>query len=241
MIDIQVISLPESHQRRESVQKQLGGLGLDFSFFDAIDGRSNDPNLISLNPVSFLIRNNRYPVPGEVGCYTSHRMLWQRCLEENKPIVIMEDDFTLSDRAETVFHYAEKLSCYFSFLKFEEAKKHKVVKAEGVISDVEILSYKRAPNILMAYMITPRAAKKMLYGKEMFFYPVDEYVRNSWLHGVKIRGIDPPLVEFSGLPISQESTIGERKAECPWWAKCQQTYFKSRNSIMTHLHYYKND
>jgi len=237
-IDIHVISLPQSIERRDSVKEQFRRLGLSFAFFDAIDGQSNHPDLIEMDSLRFLLRNKRYPVPGEIGCYTSHWLLWKKCYELQRPIVIMEDDFEFSAHAEKILASLGDLSQKFPILKLEKAINSKIVRSFESYNKIEVLTYKRAPNVLMAYMITPGAAEKLLNGKEKFHYPVDAYLRNSWLHGVPVRGISPPLVNFGELTKPKQSTIGCRERNFPWWAVVPRLYLKNRNSIMTHLHNY---
>ena len=35
--------------------------------------------------------------PGELGCFASHYLLWEKCLELNEPIVVIEDDAQLEE------------------------------------------------------------------------------------------------------------------------------------------------
>mgnify|MGYP000326477169 FL=1 len=233
-----MISLPESLERRNSVSEQFSKLDIEFKFFDAVDGRIDSPELINIEPFKFLLRNNRYPVPGEVGCYTSHWMLWRRCYECGQPILIMEDDFEFSAEAQKVLSNIDRLSQDFPILKLEKTIENKVVKSVEFCGGIKVLHYKRAPNVLMAYLVTPAAAEKLLQGRERFYYPVDVYMRNSWLHGVPVRGVDPPLVTFGEWAAQDRSMIGPRSPHSPWWAKIPRLYYKNRNTVMTHLHNY---
>lgn len=36
------------------------------------------------------------PMRGELGCYASHYLMWQKCVEINEPIIILEDDIKIS-------------------------------------------------------------------------------------------------------------------------------------------------
>ena len=35
---------------------------------------------------------------GEVGCFLSHWHLWNKCIEKNEPIIVLEDDAILTDK-----------------------------------------------------------------------------------------------------------------------------------------------
>src|SRR5690606_11229242 len=93
---IQVINLKRSLDRREAMRVQLDALGLDYEFFPAVDGRAGEHLRFPNYSDEFCLRAWRRPLtPGEVGCFASHYLLWQRCVERNEPIIVMEDDVEL--------------------------------------------------------------------------------------------------------------------------------------------------
>jgi glycosyl transferase family 25 len=79
---IYVITLARQKDRRDSVSRQLEGLGVEYSFFRAIEA----PGVLENH---FRGRNNwpcqmevkRVGTPSEVACHASHLSLWKKCIE----------------------------------------------------------------------------------------------------------------------------------------------------------------
>lgn len=87
-MDIVVISLKESSRRIEfdKFNKNI----INYKYFDAIDGKTIklDSHIINHNTVNYT--------KGTIGCAMSHLCIWKKCIELNKPIIIMEDDLFVS-------------------------------------------------------------------------------------------------------------------------------------------------
>ena len=88
-MDIFVISLKKSLDRRKKFDK-LNKEYIEYEYFDAIDGNTigKNTNIIKQNASNYS--------NGALGCALSHLRLWNKCIELNKPIVIMEDDVFVS-------------------------------------------------------------------------------------------------------------------------------------------------
>jgi GR25 family glycosyltransferase involved in LPS biosynthesis len=92
-----VISLRRSTHRREIFTKI--NEGIDFEFYDGIDGEKLKENEIN-NPEHFINPLN-FPSLGAYGCALSHLNLWNEVIETNTAMTIIEDDVTLRDDFET--------------------------------------------------------------------------------------------------------------------------------------------
>ena len=76
---------------------------LNFEVFNAVDGgQIHYGGLLSqgfdvchdwIDP----LLNTRL-TKGEVGCFLSHWSIWQKCIERNEKVLILEDDARLTDR-----------------------------------------------------------------------------------------------------------------------------------------------
>ena len=87
-MDIFVISLANSDRRIEF--DKLNKNKINYTYFDGID-----KNNIKLE--SSIIKKNSYGYSREaIGCAMSHLSLWEKSIELNKPIIIMEDDAFVS-------------------------------------------------------------------------------------------------------------------------------------------------
>jgi len=82
-----VISLQTSLDRRSRVTDMLKAIGLEFEFFDAVDGRSLDHK-------SYVAPDAPWELlPGEVGCYLSHLGVWRKVVNERVEVsLVLEDD-----------------------------------------------------------------------------------------------------------------------------------------------------
>ena len=112
-----VISLKHQAQKRAFMQEQLGRLGIDFEFFDAVNGRElsdEDKALCEFGDGAILTCTGNHKVkiecalsPGEVGCALSHLKIYQQLAtwltDESKAdtaAVILEEDAIIN--ADTV-------------------------------------------------------------------------------------------------------------------------------------------
>ena len=99
-----IISLKDEERKQRTISSQLGSLGIDYEFFDAIDYRSKDVSeLMSAEELDAFRTNfthtrlEPYPRPGELGIYTSFvRTLEQFLTSGDESIVICEDDAVFS-------------------------------------------------------------------------------------------------------------------------------------------------
>jgi len=87
-MDIFVISLKNSNRRIEfdKLNKNI----INYKYFDAING-----NTIKINS-NIIKENTLFYSKGQIGSAMSHLSLWEKCIELDKPIIIMEDDAFVS-------------------------------------------------------------------------------------------------------------------------------------------------
>lgn len=97
----------KSNEELENKAKALGFTNINH--FQAVDGRKFNPetllkdNLITIRAYNDLlgVRSEHAGLPsiGAVGCTMSHNKLWQKCVDNNFPyIIILEDDVNLPDK-----------------------------------------------------------------------------------------------------------------------------------------------
>ena len=94
-LDIFVISLEGSLARQKSVESQMrqAGLGYELVKFE----RWSQPNHPNYDRRSRMRRFGYYLLPGELGCFDSHRSIWSEIVERGRPALVLEDDFRFSD------------------------------------------------------------------------------------------------------------------------------------------------
>lgn len=114
--------------------------------------------------------HNRKLTGGELGNTLSHIGLWQKCIELNDPIIILEDDVEFYDNFSLEDIHEVLKENEFVFLARKEIQNTPQRISEKLVRPS--FSYWAA-----GYAITPSAAKK-LYNKELFenLIPSDEYI-----------------------------------------------------------------
>lgn len=197
MFKIFVISLIGS-SRRSACQEQLSALGLDFEYIDAVDGRIMSPSIKAANydAAANATKFKRPLTDGEIGCYLSHKVAWGIAAQEKQPIVVLEDDFCLSDHFKPFLSKLPKHSLNECLLKLDGKNSHSAPATEDRSGEtsVEIKNYKVIPPYTTGYVIGPRAAERMLKARQTFFRPVDIDIKHSWEHRVAVLGVAPILV-----------------------------------------------
>ncbi len=204
-----VISLPASNERRASATMQLDSLSIHFEFFDAVDGRtSGNPLLARYDERNFLINYGRPANPGELGCYASHFLAWQRCVELGEAILVLEDDFLLTEGFPESLSLCEQLIGQVGYIRLEKTTRARSMKVRK-LGDFTLRKYIKAPQGALCYGIAPFVAKSFIAHSREFVYPVDVFVRHFWLHRNPLFGLTPYTATQSDL--AQDSIIGVRR------------------------------
>jgi glycosyl transferase family 25 len=91
-MNIYTISMKSSVARKTFHDQQARKYEVNIHYFDAVDGASLPDEKFNALRYTYL----RPLSKGEVGCFLSHKALWEKCVELNEPIIILEDDAILS-------------------------------------------------------------------------------------------------------------------------------------------------
>ncbi len=233
-----VISLVSSVKRRAAAKKQLDALGLEYEFLDAVDGRTSNHFLLNrYDEKGFLIHYGRPASRGELGCYASHYLIWQRCAESNESVLVLEDDFLLSDKFTDALTICDQLIMRYGFIRLQPTTKSKsyLIKTIGAFS---LVKFTKAPQATLCYVLSPAVARKFINKSLSFAYPVDVFIRHFWLHKVPLFGLTPYTADAGELAV--DSIIGTRaKVKKSLSVVLQRFYFKGYVQLMTMLENFK--
>jgi glycosyl transferase family 25 len=117
---ILVISLPDSQNRRAAVTDKLAAKQIPFEFLDAVNGKTDQhPYFKNYNENKFLINRRRKAALGELGCYVSHLLAWEKCLALNEAVVVLEDDFELTDNFLDGLAFTKQFLDKVAFIRLE--------------------------------------------------------------------------------------------------------------------------
>lgn len=208
-MDIFVINLKISEDRRKAFHEYNSKSLKNYEFYNAIDGKTLDINNLDK---SILTKGSKNYTNGAIGCALSHLKLWEKCIELNKPIIIMEDDaivsnnFTkhvnnlmnnllpknwdivqLSCNFDSILSYNnteyEKCHCIFNKTKMTQQDIHNFINSK-INTTIAKLNHSFGTS---AYIITPNGAKIL---KEKCF-PLNNTILNlPFLNNIMCISID---------------------------------------------------
>ena len=188
-----VINLPDRKDRMQTFN--ANNPNLEYEVFSAVEGyKINYAKLLSegfdtdhnwIDPIL-----NTPLTKGEVGCFLSHWHIWNKCIEKNEPIIVLEDDAILTDKFDV--EEISKLKYDFVYLGWKEMDTSKEIN-----NDLVLPVY---PYWTLAYMIRPEAARVLVNDViKCNMIPVDEYLPTK-MSEMKVAGYKENVVE----PVSRE-------------------------------------
>lgn len=215
--DICVISLPDQHVRREKIRKIFAPHTAAWSFVDAIAGKDLSPSHPAwthyhqskrVGMVGYDMR------PNEIACFLSHQKAWQRCVDNQTPTLILEDDIKIKEKLDfEEFIATTNQACTFLNANFiirlgNTHYKTKNTILKKISESFSLARYQEDPQSAFAYLISPQTAAKLLRHSEKFFTPVDNFMWRGWEHSCHVLDIVPDLVYTSEE--DNPSNIGDR-------------------------------
>lgn len=149
-----------SERKADECLKSCQSIGMRVQLWDAYNGTGNEiiaPEHLKEHPTMRMIKViDHYLVKSEIACALSHISLWAKCVEQDKPIVILEHDAVMIAPYKT--HQVYNSICYLGCT--EQVKRGwKVLSTPVHGSD--------GPNFHFilrahAYAVDPAVAKNML-------------------------------------------------------------------------------
>lgn len=197
---IYVISLATAHERRAFITQQFEAIKLPFEFFDGVHGASNpDHPLFQKYDDQERLRRRGPGVSlnlGQLGCFASHYLLWEKCVELGTPIILLEDDALLIEPAFTNFY---DNAHYFAdayglvWMQPELSKQRRDITLENSRGFV-FKKFLKGATGTTGYLINPDTAQILLNYCQTWIYPVDTTMKRFFEHGVEAIGIDPVCI-----------------------------------------------
>lgn len=205
-----VISLVRSQSRREKFKPLLDQSGLEWEILDAVDGlqmQSTPPEYHEEKVIRLL----GFPLSAsEIACFLSHRLAWAKCIEIEKPVLILEDDFILQSNFNQAVNSAishinswdilrlQSLTDCPCFIEFKHGN-FTFVKNQG------------DPLGATAYLVKPTAAERLIKCSQDIYEPLDHFLEHVKKHQLKILAIKPYPITIRGT----NSTILDRPERRP--------------------------
>lgn len=203
-----VISLERSTDRRARVIEALGSKDIQFEFLNAVDASRPEYQYSERRCDALTRKRFGYTLTtGEIACFASHHLAWEKCLELNEPIMVLEDNCDFSERFFTLLSNLDTPLKSYSHIKLAATRSQPPIIKEQLSQDLAIVNYKRRTCGTMGYLITPDAAARFISGASLFIEPVDNYMEKPYKHGVKTFCFYPDLVYRAKI----QSTIGSQR------------------------------
>lgn len=161
-MNIFVINLPDSVERKEFQVKQLANLGLDYQIVNATTINDIDNETYKKHYYDW----QRPLQKTEVACYFSHQKLWQKIIEDDQPALILEDDVVLSKYTPSMLIELEKYTD-LDMVNLEVFNRKKIVsKTSRSIANHQLFYLYQDRAGAAAYVLYPNGAKKLLQCQE---------------------------------------------------------------------------
>lgn len=211
-MDIFIINLSYATKRKEAMIEQFSSMpeGYNLKFFNAINAKQNQHlNFKQYSKLRTILFKGKELSSGEIGCFASHFCLWEECIRQDKPILVLEDDISLEKS------FWEKLkaieSCGFSYVRLMYL--HNKAKGVNLSGDFELRFDGVAGT--QGYYLTPKAAKAFIAKAKKWFCCVDDYMDMFYLHNVPVIAIAPHIIK----EIDTQTCIHNRESKPPRYLK----------------------
>jgi GR25 family glycosyltransferase involved in LPS biosynthesis len=141
--------------------------------------------------------------------------LWQFCVASGEPLVVMEDDAAPLATFTAALETACRLIGRYGFLRLEydgpgQPARTRRVEASGALSVHYFVKY---PYGAMCYALTPPVARAFLAASRVLRAPVDQFIKQCWVHRQPLFGLLPYSVREGSA--AADSTILGRDKELP--------------------------
>lgn len=166
---IYIINLESSIDRKNFIKSQLDlyfNKDINYEFFPAINGKEN-PNFYLFNKYNekkrFLRKGNMMSL-SQLGCFASHYLLWEKCIELNTGIIILEDDSILQDNFLDIYCFCSSNENHFEFFWLSSPAFERFAGNEKfqINSMNKLIQFTGKHDNTTGYYLTPKAAKKLL-------------------------------------------------------------------------------
>lgn len=217
--EIIVISLPSETHRRSSVEKQLTSLELPFSFLDAVDGSKGHPLFERFSPQKASKIGEIPLTPAHLGCYASHYLAWQKCVDDEKPKIILEDDALIyPNEFESFIDLIPDLPAQVECVRLFQNKSRKTKSLPIFCTPkIQIRKFMRGHKSATGYYLTPSGAHKLIQHAAVWAEPLDLEMDQFWINKVECYGTVPAcLTNDSGFESAIDKGMDTRKLRGGW-------------------------
>jgi glycosyl transferase family 25 len=199
---VRVISLKTDIERRRAFVARASATAVPWEFYDGLTSLAAE---LRYDADDAFINRGRALSTGELGCYSSHFMLWRNFLDtQHDQLLVFEDD-TLID-----WPFIERMVRFdltasgMRYLRLFAKAAGKPILLGSFLDRylIENVSYSLG---MQAYMLTRGGAEYLLHYLQRVRCPIDDAIDRAWRGSLPTYSVFPsPVIELAG-----ESRIGE--------------------------------
>lgn len=215
VLPIVVVNLARAEHRREHMRQELAATKLPYQFFSAVDAREDDHPLFRRYDSALAVRRfGRELNRAELACWSSHFLLWQACIELDRPVLILEDDVSLAPNFRACLDFSAEALPRFGAIRFSLHKSRRIARIEPVNDRTWLVRVRKEPMGCSGYGISPAGAKALVDHAERFWEPVDLHMGRFWRHGI-------PIYSFIPTPVRHDTEHSRQSQIEPptYWRK----------------------
>lgn len=209
-IQILVISLARSLDRRVKVQQEMEKISIPWEFLDAVDGSSLKQPPVEYKAQKVKRLQGYFLTPNEIGCYLSHKEAWRRCVKENILTLVLEDDFILSPEFESTLAALLSALSAWSFVRLQGLYEVPSQPIE-VLNNIQLVRNIGDAVGATAYLLKPEVAQTLIGASSDIYEPVDHFLEHYQKHGLEFLAVRPYPVDITRV----KSTIDDRPERTP--------------------------
>ncbi|MGN8499917.1 glycosyltransferase family 25 protein [Helicobacter pylori] len=169
---------------------------------------------------------------GELGCYASHYLLWQKCIELNEAICILEDDIIIKDRFKERLEFCDKHINELGYIRLMHLEENVAKQKTPVKGVSQILNFKDGIGT-QGYVLAPKAAQKLLkYSTKEWVMPIDCVMDRHYWHGVKNYVLEEFAIACDGMNSQNSNTEKQRPKKLPLSIRIGRFLHKSAVKIL---------
>jgi glycosyl transferase family 25 len=220
-----VINLDSASTRMEFQCNQLNQLGLNFERLSAYQIKDNTNEIY----VKYHATWQRPLSISEVSCFFSHKTAWDKVIEADSPMLILEDDALLTECVTSLLGKLDNLK-NVDYINLEtrgnNKKKQLAKKATQHFGDIEMIRLYQGRSGAAGYVIWPSGAKKLIAKMQKEGIAIaDKFINSDYnllayqiepaliiqLDQCQLHGITSPIAIKTSILASPESvTISNR-------------------------------
>lgn len=256
--EVYMINLKRRPERRIKMELTMKELGLDFKYFEAVDGKTLTDEILIEMGITLLPEysdpyHKRRMTMGEIGCFLSHYTIWKEMVELNlQEVLILEDDIKFEpyfkERAGELMREARAIGgfdlIYFGRKRLQENEIY-LKESENFV----LVSY---TYWTLGYVITLEGARKLLAAEPLKrLLPVDEYLpimfdqhpNDTWKLKFETRNLNAwsvnPLILFPTHYTGEDGYISDTEdsklIQIELLEKSSQTLLNEGETILQHV------